>query len=60
MHYIELCTENCRFCRFLVLMQSLGKSLGNVRSSVFLKSYGADSETEEGVLIYPSATLFGH
>jgi hypothetical protein len=43
----------------LVLIKSLVKSL-NVRSSVFLKSYRVDSETKEGVLIYPSTTLFGH
>ena len=59
MHSIELCTDNCRFCRFLVLMKSLNLSR-NVRSSVFLKSYRVDSETKEGVSIYPSTTLFGH
>jgi hypothetical protein len=65
MHYIEhsrglcteLCTDNCRFCRFAALMKSLAKSL---RSSVFMKSYRVDSETKEGVLIYPSTTLFWH
>ena len=59
MHSIELCTDNCRFCRLLVLMKSLAKFL-NVRSIVFLKFYRVDSETEEGVLIYPSTTLFWH
>jgi hypothetical protein len=67
MHYIEhsigLCTESCtdnyRLCRFLVFMRSLAKSL-NVHSTVFLKSYRVDSEAKEGVLIYPSTTLFGH
>ena len=67
MHYIdhsiglstELCTDNHRLCRVLVLMKSLNLSR-NVRSSVFLKSYRVDSETKEGVLIYPSTTLFGH
>ena len=67
MHYIdhsiglctELCTDNYRLCRVFVLMKSLNLSR-NVRSSVFWKSYRVDSETKEGVLIYPSTTLFGH
>ena len=59
MHSIELCTDNYRLCRLLVLMKSLAKSL-NVRASVFLKSYRVDSETKEEVLIYPSTTLSGH
>ena len=49
MHSIELCTDNYRLYRFLVLMKSLNPSR-NVRSSVFLKSYRVDSETKEGVL----------
>jgi hypothetical protein len=55
MHYIEhsiglsaeLCTDNYRLCRVLVLMKSLNLAR-NVRSSVFLKSYRVDSETKEG------------
>ena len=52
-HFIRLqsCVQNYRLCRVLVFM--------NVRYSVFLKSYRVDSETNEGVLIYPSRRCLG-
>jgi hypothetical protein len=68
MHYIEhsralcteLCTDNCRFCRFSALMKYLAKSLEKRTFYRILISDRVDSETEEGVLIYPSTTLFWH